>query len=253
MKMKCRFRLFAGMLVLGAMIVGCDSANQAAPSESEPTATSSAPSAEEAATNAVQATKAVEAVAKVDKAEVATRSAVEMASQTASICKLTGSAGTTVDCAIKLAVGDTGIAARALQGTLNYDSGSAQFVGLFDQFCPSEGNCVAKEINAQSPALSRTGHTMSMAPKSAAEWAGKGSFLLANLTNPTASLSDARVGTEAASKGIFTARFTLSRDASEANPVMVDISGVVAADEAANEVAVSVANSTLVTGQAITR
>lgn len=249
--MKCRFRLFAGMLVLGAMIVGCDSANQAAPSESEPTATSSAPSAEEAATNAVQATKAVEAVAKVDKAEVATRSAVEMASQTASICKLTGSAGTTVDCAIKLAVGDTGIAARALQGTLNYDSGSAQFVGLFDQFCPSEGNCVAKEINAQSPALSRTGHTMSMAPKSAAEWAGKGSFLLANLTNPTASLSDARVGTEEAK--IFTARFTLQRDASAANPVSVDISGVVAADEAANEVSVNVANSTLVTGKAITR
>jgi hypothetical protein len=250
--MKCRFRLFAGMLVLGAMIVGCDSANQAAPSESEPTATSSAPSADEAATNAVQATKAAEAVAKVDKAEVATRSAVEMAAQS-SICKLTGAAGTTVDCAIKLAVGDAGIAARALQGTLNYDQGSAQFVGLFDEFCPSEGNCVQKELNGQSPALSRTGHSMSMAPKAAAEWAGKGSFLLANLTNPTASLSDARVGTEAASKGIFTARFTLSRDASEANPVMVDISGVVAADEAANEVAVSVANSTLVTGQAITR
>lgn len=240
--MKCRFRLFAGMLVLGAMIVGCDSADQAAPNVSEPKA---APSAEEASTNAVTSAKAVEAVQQVDKtAQVATRTALDVVGQTSSVCKLIGAAGSSVNCTIKLAVGDSGIAARALQGTLSYDTDGAQFAGLFDG---------EKELNAQSPALSRTGHTMSMAPKAAAEWAGKGSFLLANLTNPTAALSEARVGTEEAQAGIFTARFTLKRDASEANPVVVDLSGVVAADAAANEVAVDVANSTIVTGQAITR
>lgn len=246
--MKCRFRLFAGMLVLGAMIVGCDSAEQAAPTESAPTAT--APQAEQAQTSAVEVNK-VEAVAQqAERAQVVTNTMVNQALQSASICSLTGAAGATVDCAIKLAVGDAGIAARALQGTLNYDAAAAQFVGLFDEFCPAEGNCVQKELNAQAPALSRTGHTMSMAPRTAAEWAGKGSFLLANLTNPTASLSDARLGTEQA---IFTARFTLARDASAANPVLVDISGLVAADEAANEVAVDVTNATLVTGPVVAR
>lgn len=253
--MKCRFRLFAGMLVLGAMIVGCDSAQTGAPNESEPKVTSSAPAAEATATNAVQASKAVEAVQNVNEAAKtqAARTATQVLGQTSTMCKLVGAAGSTVDCTVKLAAAETGVAARALQGTLTYDDAGAKFQGFYDEFCPAEGNCVQKEINAQSPALSRTGHTMSMAPKTAAEWTGKGSFLLANLTNPTAALSDARVGTEAASKGIFTARFTLTRDASEANPVMVDLSGVVAADEAANEIRTTVANSTIVTGEALTR
>lgn len=253
--MKCRFRLFAGMLVLGAMIVGCDSATQTGtPNESEPKVTSSAPVAEKTATNAVQANK-VEAVQNVNEAAKtqAARTATQVLGQTSTMCKLVGAAGSTVDCAVKLAVAETGVSARALQGTLTYEDAGAKFQGFFDEFCPAEGNCVQKEINTQSPALSRTGHTMSMAPKTAAEWTGKGSFLLANLTNPTAALSDARVGTEAANKGIFTARFTLTRDASEANPVMVDLSGVVAADEAANEIRTTVANSTIVTGEALTR
>lgn len=254
--MKCRFRLFAGMLVLGAMIVGCDSGTQTgAPSGTEPKVSSSAPAAEETATNAVQANKAVEAVQNVNEAAktTAARTATQVLGQTSAMCKLVGSAGTTVDCPVKLAAAETGVAARALQGTLTYDAAGAKFNGFFDEFCPTEGNCVQKEINAQAPALSRTGHSLSMAPKTSDEWTGKGSFLLANLTNPTAALSDARVGSEAANKGIFTARFTLTRDASEASPLMVDLSGVVAADEAANEIRTTVANSTIVTGEAITR
>lgn len=251
--MKNRFRLFAGMLVLGAFIVGCESENQAgAPSQgAEPKVTSEAPKKAE---EAVQATKAVDAQKVTEAATTqATRTATQMAVQSATICKLVGSAGSSVNCAIKLSADTNGAVARALQGTLNYDAAGAKFVGFFDEFCPSAGNCVEKEINGTSPALSASGHTLSMSPKTGAEWAGKGSFLLANLTNPTAALSEARVGSEAANKGIFTARFQLTRDASEANPIVVDLSGVVAADEAANEIRTTVANSAIVTGEAIQR
>jgi hypothetical protein len=246
--MKCRFRLFAGMLVLGAFIVvGCDSETSAPSQEQVNTS-------EKAEDNAVQATKAAEAVQNVDK--TATQQAVRVADQlatTGSLCTLVGKAGDTASCSVKLAAGANGAVARALQGTLSYDASGAKFNGFFDEFCPSAGNCVEKEINASSPALSATGHTLSMSPKASAEWNGKGSFLLANLTNPTQALTEARVGSDAANQGIFTAKFTLARDASASSPVVVDLSGVVAADEAANEIRTSVANSTIVTGEAIQR
>lgn len=247
--MKRRFFSFAGMLALGTIVMaGCaEEQTTKAPAPTAPSAEAQAPKAE-TATNAVTPEVAKPTTERVAQVANTVANKIDAIKGMGAICSLSGAAGSSIDCAVRLASSADGVAARALQGTLLFDADAVSFEGFFEEFCPAGGSCVNREITAEAPNLSGSGHILSFAPKAKSEWAGRGSFLIANLSNPQAAITEAQTGTDAAAKGVFTARFSLKKDISADSAAVVEIGNVVAADAAAQEIAVRVTDATIVTG-----
>ena len=245
--MKRPFQIIAGMVVLGAFVMlGCEAGDATQAPNNETTAPKAEKKTDELKAQNAETTKALDqqkATAVADQA-VKAAAVVKEAEQKALVCSLVGNAGDTVSCPIRLASGEVGAAARALQATLLYDASMGAFDGFFDEVC-NGSDCVEKEIAEANPALSATGHTLNIGPRAKAAWNGRGSFILINVMNPKQAISTANVDAPA---GIMAAKFVLKRNATERTPFIVDMSKVVAADEAASELNVSLVDSTIVTG-----
>ncbi len=257
--MKIRFSLVAGVAALGALLaLGCDNG---APSQASGTqgtepaaAQQTAPKAGAKADEAVKTSKVAEQakqVARKTAREGVAKNVAKLPPQAllkgGTLCALSGKAGEAVDCPVRVAVGEDGIPARALQGTLHFDASALEFKGFVQEVCPKAGQCIEQPLSGERPTLAATGHTLAIAPKNVADWKGKGSFILANFSNPKAALSVARVGTDAAQKPLFKARFVLKRDVPASQAATVSIDKVLGADDTAREVPVSVENGLLVT------
>lgn len=183
--------------------------------------------------------------------EIRTVAAVAAPASTgAGICQLSGSAGSTVDCAVRVIGKADSELATAFQATLKYDANVAQFVGFVDTYCPSAGNCVDRPVDSQSPSLAATGHTLAFAPQNSSEWNGEVRFLAANLSNPDRSVSTARVGDPNNNGTVVRARFQLKQAVDAANSADVTLSNVVASSADARELNAAVVDNCIVTGGA---
>ncbi|NUN16671.1 MAG: hypothetical protein HUU55_23850 [Myxococcales bacterium] len=180
--------------------------------------------------------------------EVRTAAVAAPTSAATGICKLSGTAGSTIDCAVRVIGKTDSELATAFQATLKYDANIAQFVGFVDRFCPTADNCIDRAVDAQSSNLSATGHTFAFAPQNPGEWNGEVRFLAANLSNPDSSVSTARVGDPNNDGTVVRARFQLKQAVDAANSADVTLSNVVASSAQARELNATVVDNSIVTG-----
>jgi len=240
--------LAAMAAMVSVVLTGCD---QGAVGMDEKVAAEAPAAAAEA--NAVEANEAANgaaptavenAVDKVVEKVVAENVSVQSPMNDAgALCELTGAAGSTVACAVKLAADADGVSARALQGTLTFDGSKVGLKGFTTQVCPAEGECVNKAITDTSANIA-SGHVFKSTPLGKAEAAGRLSFMLVNMSAPQTAISDAKVGN---AEAIFAAEFVLNEEVRADAPVKVMLGNVVASDEAAARVAARVENATIVT------
>lgn len=162
------------------------------------------------------------------------------------ICQVSGAPGTTVDCPIQLVSVSGGVAARALQLTLDYDPSRATFEGIFDVVAPGG----ERRVTAAEPTVSRTGHSLLQSPDDAAAWKGTGSLVIAHFSSPATPITAATVegGAVKGDATVAIARFKLAADVRADAPVVVNATKLVAADDGAQAVSVSVDGGLIVTG-----
>ncbi len=199
-----------------------------------------------AATQAPETAELAEAPANAPEAAPA----AEVAVATTPICTLHGAIGTSVDCEIKLATDTDGVAARALQAALSFDHEIADFTGFVGQLCLPNQDCIEKLVTTDNASIGPSGHMLKASPSEQIASTGRVSFIVVNMGNPTAAINEASVANAAT---FVTARFNLKSEVRADSPVAVTMGNVVASDDAAREIAVRVADSTIITGGAVVR
>jgi hypothetical protein len=188
--------------------------------------------------------------AELAEAPAAADPVAEVEAQTTPLCTLHGAAGSSIDCAIKLATDAEGVSARALQAALTFDSGLADFTGFVGELCLPNQDCVEKAVTAESASIGATGHMLKHSPADQIATTGRVSFIIVNMSNPTAAINEATVGSAAT---FVTARFNLKSDVRADSPVAVTMGNVVASDDAAREISVRIADATIITGGTVVR
>ena len=200
--------------------------------------------------NAPAPTSETAELAEAPAAAPAADPAAEVVAQNTPLCALHGPVDTTIDCAIKLATDADGVSARALQGALTFDSGVADFKGVVGELCLPNQDCVEKEVTTENASIGPTGHMLKHTPADQIATSGRVSFIVVNMSNPTAAINEA--GVDAAATFV-TARFSLKSEVRADSPVAVTLSNVVASDDAAREISARVADATIITGGAVVR
>jgi len=245
----------AALMVASFGLVGCDEGTAPGAGEMQEAAPQvEAPAAEEAVAEAsVPASALGKAPVAQGAADLADEALKEVAivdrpmESSGALCELTGNAGDTVECAVKLGVESEGIAARALQGTVAFDGARASMKGFTGEICAPNGECITGDI---SEAGLKTGHIVKSTPVSQAAANGRASFMVMNMSAPQTAISEA--GAESAAT-IFNVAFVLSEDVRADDPIKVTLGNVVVADEAANQIAVRVDGATILTSGILKR
>ena len=146
------------------------------------------------------------------------------------VCTLTGSAGDVVECPLQLAATDLNQAkATALQFTLEYPPLVAHFNLFSDgEFC-LPGTCIPWTLPEPQSAL-QSGHSLAMQPSTTEAWEGSAMIVLANLSNPTQSLTEAYLFQSAmiGDPVFMTASFTLLQDAPANGPAQIVLGEIIA-------------------------
>lgn len=165
------------------------------------------------------------------------------------ICVVTGAADAEVVCPFRLVrIGQSVALPAALQMTVLYDANRIAFVRFEDESCIG-GPC---QLMSTPPVpLWPSGHSVSLSPGDAAAWAGKGSVVIANISDPTAPISDAYLDPEGAIQGdpqFVQAVFKRKVDGTDP----VTLSNVVLANAAAESIPSVVSEQKIVVGDAAT-
>ncbi len=147
------------------------------------------------------------------------------------ICSLSGTAGQTVRCPLRLARMASWVALpAALQFDLFYDATRADAVRILDTFCLPNGNCF--EVDTPPNVLWPTGHTVATAPAPVAAWAGSARVVVAKPPGQQA-ITDAflqagQIGQLVGDPEFAELELTLLADVPASNPVEVQVTGILA-------------------------
>jgi hypothetical protein len=164
-------------------------------------------------------------------------------------CLISGLAGSTFKCPIRLVRGSEAAAPpTALQFNMLYDGTQVTLDHFLDgEKCFPNGVCVPYKIPGTFTALD-TGHSVSLSP-TLASWVDGGSVLLSNSGDPTAVLTDAYWGSGivVGNDLIFEAVFILDQEIPAATPVEVTLDKVVASDQAATALPVQIQDLVITT------
>lgn len=161
------------------------------------------------------------------------------------VCTLTGNAGDVIECPLQLAATDLNQAkAAALQIEFTYPPLVVQFNLFSDgEFC-LPGACIPWTLPDPQTSL-QSGHSLSTSPADPSDWAGAATLVLANLTNPTQSLTDAYLfQSDMVGDPVFmTASFTLLEDAPANAPAQIVLNGVIASGSSGQPLGTSLEGS----------
>ena len=145
------------------------------------------------------------------------------------LCALSGSAGDTVDCSLRVAASSDAPDnyATAFQGNIVWDNTKLTVDNFYDSyFCPAP--CIEDPVGSAGvlPFGLSTGHSLTTSPDTPADWqaAGKVSVVIVNTSNPGAKLTDAYLdasGSVVNDPEFVRLRFTLAVDVPASDPVLV--------------------------------
>ena len=155
------------------------------------------------------------------------------------LCAVSGPAGTTVDCPVKIGAEAGGAVAIVLQADLSFNTELLTFEGFYKN---------GVEIANGATGINDRGHILRHSNLGNAEEAGRVRLMILKMTQPFAAISDAAEGAE---EELITARFATKADVRGTDASKVSLGGIVAASEAAEPIAARVANATIITGALI--
>ena len=165
------------------------------------------------------------------------------------ICVVTGAKGDEVACPVRLVRLDATVALpAALQLQVLYDAQHLQFVRFEDESCIA-GPC---QLMPTPPTpLWPTGHTVSQTPGDPANWSGKGTIVVANVSDPTAAITEAWLDADGVVQGdpqFVQAVFVRKTEGTDP----VTLAKVVVSNAAAEEIPSVVSNQRIEIGDAAT-
>jgi len=174
--------------------------------------------------------------------------------ETFTLCTLEGTAGNTVDCAVRLAKENEGNPdVVALQFDIFYEPGELTLENAFGKLCP---DITQPDLCFDQPLMPGgalgTGHNLSSQPGDPAECNGDVTYILSKLSFPFVGVTDAffdESGTIQGFPEIFILRFTLAQDADVNNPAGVNIGNIVASSADAESISINVTNEIMVSGE----
>ncbi|NUN12237.1 MAG: hypothetical protein HUU55_01225 [Myxococcales bacterium] len=159
------------------------------------------------------------------------------------LCELSGLAGETVTCPLRLARRDfSEDNAAALQLTLSYGNGATLSYLTRCDGCPGTIPPLNTLVN---------GHTVGFAPPNLASWSGTGTFAIVNLTNPDDAITSAYMdGGAIQGDPVFViAHFTLVENVALDNAIAVVGSGILATGPGAYPLDASIEDGVILTGE----
>jgi len=167
------------------------------------------------------------------------------------ICVVDGLAGDEVVCPLLLAraTEDTSLPA-ALQVNIDYPTSVVSVIAFTDVLCLGPGGgepCFDQDVPPGT--LFPTGHGVSMAPAAIEDWAGLGTLIIANISNPLASISEAYLDENGDVIGdalFLEMHVSLTEDATPAAPVFLTASGVIGSTPASDSMDAEIIDGVIV-------
>lgn len=168
------------------------------------------------------------------------------------ICELTGIAGETVSCFLKLVKqSESSEGVAALQFDMLYTTSEISLENVYAEKCPNPADPTQCFQVAMMPGGSLdTGHTVSSAPSDPTECDGDVTFILSSLSS-LSYVSDAffsDTGEIVGDEVFLEAKFILAIDATEGNPVVVNIGELIGSSLGAESLQMSIVNMTMISG-----
>ncbi|NUN16162.1 MAG: hypothetical protein HUU55_21255, partial [Myxococcales bacterium] len=166
------------------------------------------------------------------------------------LCGFSGSAGTIIDCPIRLArATDPTPSPVALQFTATMPANALQPIGFFDDLCLGPGGgepCI--EVQVPPAPLSPTGHQMGLFPADVANWAGVGKVTVFHLSDPNSAINDAyqSAGSFVGDTEFVLLRVQLVADVDPQAPAYVYAGAITAATSAAEKMTGTVIDGVMV-------
>ena len=139
------------------------------------------------------------------------------------LCSLSGKAGDTVDCPVRLArLAEAEPSAVTLALTIGYQAQVGALTTLLDPFCVTPQACFEAAIPQSTTELKPSGHTVLLQPAAALAWGGVVQAEITHIQAPDAPISGAFVdgGDASGDAALLTLRFRLLADAS-GSPVVL--------------------------------
>ena len=174
-------------------------------------------------------------------------------SETFPLCELVGNAGNEVECPVNVVrESSTSPGVAAMQFDLEYNPAELVLVNATGSLCPTPDPNLCFDVDLMPSGNLSSGHTVSSQPSDPALCAGDVTYILSNIADPFALVSEAFLDAGGDTVGdslIFTLRFTLASNATAGSPAVVSVSNIVGASAEAEAILMSVENNQIQSGE----